>query len=272
MNWFYAQNGQQAGPIADEELAHLVQSGVITPATLVWHSGLASWQPYSAISATLPATVGALSGSGGGSLAPAGSQSMCSQCGGVFPADEVVRVGDHDVCARCKPLLLQKIQQGVANVGVFGVQGTRYAGFWIRFAAAILDGLILFLPNLLLNYLFTLTMSTVFHRPTLDAQHPQINSEVLAGLGMYYVVLFTVTSIYNGFCFSRFGGLPGMLICGLRVIRPDGQRVSFLRGAARYFANILNVVILFTGYLFIVFDDQKRALHDYICDTRVVYK
>ncbi len=40
----------------------------------------------------------------------------------------------------------------------------------------------------------------------------------------------------------------------------------------RYFANTLSGMTLGVGYVLIVFDDQKRALHDYICDTRIVYK
>ena len=47
MNWYYAQDNQQVGPLNDEELTPLIQSGAITPATLVWHSGLAGWQPFS---------------------------------------------------------------------------------------------------------------------------------------------------------------------------------------------------------------------------------
>ncbi len=272
MNWFYAQNGQQAGPVADEELAHLVQSGIITPGTLVWHSGLASWQPYAAVSATLPAPTGSAVAVGGGAApAAGGGQAVCSQCGGVFPADEVVRVGDHDVCARCKPVLLQKLQQGVTNAGVFGVQGTRFAGFWIRFAAAILDGLIKWPVSLLLNLAFTFVLKGM-NIAAFDPQHPRFDRDILAVFGGYYLLILVLTAAYNGFCLSRFGGMPGMLICGLRAIRPDGQRISFLRGMARYFAAILSSMILGIGYLFIAFDEQKRALHDYICDTRVVYK
>src|SRR6185295_5274568 len=46
MNWFYADAGQQAGPIPDAELARLVSAGKITGDTLVWREGMANWQPY----------------------------------------------------------------------------------------------------------------------------------------------------------------------------------------------------------------------------------
>ena len=283
MNWFYAQNGQQAGPVADEELAHLVQSGIITPTTLVWHSGLAGWQPYSAVSATLPVPVGVPVGAGAGGYAPVqgglpggmpapGGQAVCSQCGGVFPGDEVVRVGNFDVCGRCKPILLQKLQQGVANVGMFGAPTLALAGFWIRFGAAVLDALIL-VPFYIVYYViyFALFGST-FSQAFSDPQHYQPGAGFqLASTAFSFVTMFVVAS-YSAFCLSKWGGTPGKLICNLRVTRPDGQRITFLRGFGRYFAKYISKFILCLGYLFIVFDDQKRALHDYICDTRVSFK
>jgi hypothetical protein len=52
MNWYYVENGQQAGPVDDTRLQELVASGAIQPDTLVWHEGLANWQPYRALSAS----------------------------------------------------------------------------------------------------------------------------------------------------------------------------------------------------------------------------
>ena len=47
MNWYYAINGAQQGPIEEDELRKLVRQGVITADTLVWHEGLPTWQPLS---------------------------------------------------------------------------------------------------------------------------------------------------------------------------------------------------------------------------------
>jgi uncharacterized RDD family membrane protein YckC len=35
---------------------------------------------------------------------------------------------------------------------------------------------------------------------------------------------------------------------------------------------MLSAILLGIGYLMIAFDDEKRALHDRICDTRVIKK
>ena len=43
------------------------------------------------------------------------------------------------------------------------------------------------------------------------------------------------------------------------------------RAVGRYFAQWLSAFILYIGYIIAGFDSEKRALHDHICDTRVIY-
>ena len=57
---------------------------------------------------------------------------------------------------------------------------------------------------------------------------------------------------------------------GLKVVRPNGMPVDLPRAFGRYFAKMLSAIILFIGYIMAGFDAEKRALHDMICDTRVV--
>lgn len=49
MEWYYAVDKQQQGPVSPEQLAELVRQGVVTGATLVWHAGMPAWQPYSTV-------------------------------------------------------------------------------------------------------------------------------------------------------------------------------------------------------------------------------
>lgn len=43
--WYYSQNNQQKGPIRFEALRSMVQSGVVSRATLVWKDGMPVWTP-----------------------------------------------------------------------------------------------------------------------------------------------------------------------------------------------------------------------------------
>jgi len=45
MQWYYSENGNQAGPISEEELRGKIVSGAVKPEDLVWHDGMSDWQP-----------------------------------------------------------------------------------------------------------------------------------------------------------------------------------------------------------------------------------
>ena len=47
MNWYYQCNDAAQGPVSEETFRSLVARGVIRPDTLVWHEGMAEWQPLS---------------------------------------------------------------------------------------------------------------------------------------------------------------------------------------------------------------------------------
>ena len=54
MNWYYALNGQQQGPVPETEIANLAAAGVLKADTLIWSEGLTDWQP---LSQALPAAL-----------------------------------------------------------------------------------------------------------------------------------------------------------------------------------------------------------------------
>ena len=62
------------------------------------------------------------------------------------------------------------------------------------------------------------------------------------------------------------------MACGIKIVTADGGKVTYLRACARHFAEFLSAIILGIGYLMVAFDREKRALHDHICNTRVIRK
>jgi len=50
MDWYYLENGKQAGPVTIRNLS-LVASGNVQPSTLVWRDGMAGWEPLSSVKA-----------------------------------------------------------------------------------------------------------------------------------------------------------------------------------------------------------------------------
>lgn len=53
--WYYAQSGQQLGPVSGEQLRALIASGAVRPTDLVWSDSLPAWTPASQVPALLPA-------------------------------------------------------------------------------------------------------------------------------------------------------------------------------------------------------------------------
>ncbi len=148
MKWYYADNGEQIGPVSEENFQRLVREKKISSKTLVWHSGMSDWQEYDEVrdpDAEIELKT---------KITGASGESRCSECAKVFPRDDMIRYGDSWVCASCKPAFFQKLKEGI-NVG----SKMEYAGFWIRLGAKIIDGIILGVINSFLSVLVNITDS-----------------------------------------------------------------------------------------------------------------
>lgn len=261
MNWYYVENGQQRGPVTEEDFAALAARGVITAETLVWREGLEKWLPYLTVK---PAAAAAPT------AAPPG-QVICCECGRAFAPDDVVRHGDVYVCGACKPIFLQKLREGVAAPG-----GLIYAGFWIRVGAKLLDALIIGVPFfvIVMVLVFAFIVPNVARNP---ATAQQLSGPANPVVGQFLGLMidggaFLINFCYNVFFLGKFGATPGKMAAGLRVVNADGSRISFGMAAARVLAEILSGLICYFGYFMVGWDNQKRALHDRICNTRVIHK
>jgi uncharacterized RDD family membrane protein YckC len=256
MTWYYADAGRQVGPIEEGALDDLVRAGVVRDDTLVWRDGMPNWQPHAAARGVrmAPAPMPA--------VPIAAGTGFCSECGRPFPLNQLVTIGNASVCAQCKPVYLQRVREGGQAIGA-----RRYAGFWIRFAAFMIDSVILDILLLILFLpLFAIVGGTAAFTD-LSAQGPM----VLLAIFAFYLLFFLIVFAYQIYFVSKRGGTPGKLILGLRIIRVDGSMLSKGQAAGRYLCYIIDGMILYIGFIMAGFDEEKRALHDRICDTRVIY-
>jgi uncharacterized RDD family membrane protein YckC len=257
MNWYYVDAGQQAGPVDDAQLEALTSSGKVLNDTLVWREGMDNWRMYGEVKApgAGPLTAPPVAPAVGPTLAP--DEAACAECGQVFNVSDMIPYGGIRVCAGCKPVLMQKLAEGAkVNTGALN-----YAGFWIRVGAKLLDGIILgilFLPP-------------IFYFAFKSTADPKSGAFQIFQL-LAQLVYMAANIAYQVFFLGKYGATPGKMACGLRVITADGGKISYGRATGRAFAEILSGMICYIGYLIVAFDDQKRALHDHICNTRVIYK
>lgn len=262
MEWFYVSHSQQIGPVSQTEFERLVSGGTIGPETLVWRQGLPQWQAYAAVAGESTAGVPAAEVPPpvvASQVAP--GSAVCSECGRVLPADDVIPIAGRRVCAACKPAFLQRVREG----SVRAVQ--TYGGFWIRFVARIIDGIILWIVNtaIAVPVLASLALTGTVVTPTPEAPFAMLKAQLMLA---FFQIL--VAASYETLFIGRLAATPGKMVCRLKVVRPDGGRVSYARALGRYGGTFISGIILCIGYIIAAFDDEKRALHDRICDTRVI--
>jgi uncharacterized RDD family membrane protein YckC len=137
----------------------------------------------------------------------------------------------------------------------------RYAGFASRFAAYAVDAAAS-------TAVFMLALAAVsFAVSVVTAKSVNWNrDDTWAGLA-YVAWLF----IYFAYSWAASGKTFGMALLGVRVVRSDGADVGARRAAVRTLALPLSFLIFGLGFVGILLGRQRRALHDVIAGTVVVY-
>ena len=170
----------------------------------------------------------------------------------------MIRYQDVWVCAHCKPLFVQKLKEGADVSGAMV-----FAGFWERFAAKFLDGLIQGVINTALGAVINIALFALGGRG---------ENASLAIVIFSQLFQLALAAAYTTFFVGKYGATPGKMALKLQVVTSDGGEVSYARALGRYFAEWLSGITLTIGYLISIWDDEKRTLHDRICDTRVIKK
>jgi len=131
---------------------------------------------------------------------------------------------------------------------------TTYAGFWRRFVAWFLDGLLLSVVTLP----FTLQFGG---DAAAEAARASAAGTISTVVGWLYHALMES---------SAKQATVGKMALGIIVTDLEGRRIGFGRATGRYFAKILSALILGIGFLMAAFTERKQALHDMVASTLVV--
>ncbi len=191
-----------------------------------------------------------------------GSRQFCSECGRPFAVEDLVRFGASAVCADCKPNYVQRLREGATTTST-----VIYGGFWRRLAAVIIDNILLFIVLLPMRW----AMLTLGAGAKLGDRPVQPFDAFWMSFWSFGTALsWAVELIYSVYFMSQKGATLGKMLMGVKVVTANGGPVSVGRAVGRFFARYLSALIFFIGYIMAAFDDQKRALHDHICNTRVI--
>ncbi len=135
-----------------------------------------------------------------------------------------------------------------------------YAGFWKRFAAAMIDYVILVPVSALVGWVAGSIYGETAGSP--DEKTAEAIGNVV-GIIVWWLYYASLESS------ARQASL-GKMALGIKVVDRQGGRISFGRATGRHFAKFVSGLVLMIGYLMAGFTARKQALHDMMAGCLVV--
>ncbi len=143
----------------------------------------------------------------------------------------------HSIVDETKP-----VEEKNINMNVNLNSNYVYAGFWSRFFALMIDGVIICIPSLILGLLF-----------------PYVGGVLL---GLIYRPLFEASPLM---------ATPGKAFMGIAVVHEtEHRRLNYKEAYIRYLVAIVSGIIMFIGYLMQLFTKKRQTLHDMVAGVVVV--
>lgn len=144
----------------------------------------------------------------------------------------------------------------------------RYAGFWVRFFAGILDTALMMPLLVLLLYFFGVTDSIKITDDFGNYSALSISSDnQFVDLALYAISIIYLAYFIAG----KQQATLGKRWMGIYVGNVDGSKLSWQKSLARALASILTALTCGLGFIMLIFTKEKTALHDLICNSRVFH-
>jgi len=141
-----------------------------------------------------------------------------------------------------------------------------YAGFWLRVAAYLIDGIAVTVVFYILMFMF---MGSLLLNPD-SVQDPEA---MMARIIPLYVIVFVGSWLYYALMeSSEKQATLGKMAVGIKVTDMYGARISFGNATGRFFGKFLSALIIYVGFIMVAFTDKKQGLHDMMASTLVVQK
>lgn len=238
---FLLLEGKPRGPVPRVLVEERIEHG-LWPATLsVAEVGSKEWKPYRMLDAVAtPAP-------------PPRSEPL---------PEKPFHAGDISVT----PVPRSTAATGPSLVLVLPDSAAVHAGFWRRCAAMIIDGLLIGIVLGLLQVVLSFAVLGTFGT----------GSEGLGALVAMVGVMGIASLVLQWLYFALFESgsaqaTPGKRALGIKVVDDRGRRIGFGRASGRFLGKILSSALFGIGYLMAAWTERKRALHDMVADTCVVF-
>lgn len=140
-------------------------------------------------------------------------------------------------------------------------QEQKYVGFWARFAANFLDGI-------LINILCSPAWIYLIYRAQYSSfDRYDVNCAILLDSALYILAQIILLVLW----FKKHASIGKMAISAKIVDAKTGKAPTKKQLIGRYFAYVLSTLPLGLGFLWIAFDPKKQGWHDKLAGTAVIY-
>lgn len=246
MIWYYidetvTEGDRRKGPYSIDEIKDFVKVGTIKPETSVWHSGMENWIPWKEMEESKEAAIDSMS------------------------EEEQVKAALEAILAEHRA-------------------SKRYAGFLVRGAAFFIDNFILSAFGIALlmvmNAAHALDLAAISEAVNAYVANPGSGDAIdnmmnAPGMSLFFIIWGIVQAAYFIIFNAIQSSTPGKRFFHLRIETANGERLNFLTSTVRYVASMFTqftLVLYGVGYLIVMVDPKRRALHDFVARTRVVHE
>lgn len=239
--WYFVDRQEQRqGPMAAQILRDAYRRGQLDDDTLVWRDGMSQWQPMRLVAGEL-----------GLNDLPAMPLPPAPPAGASPYAPPSAAVTQHS--------------NYVAGSDVV------YAGFWRRWAAWMVDTLLVTMANYAVLMIVVMGFGFGFGAFNTPSNPGQLGASQIGMMIAIYVTGPTLSALYYVFQeSSEAQATLGKRLFGIKVTDADGHRLSRKHALGRWASHLLCYVTIYIGYLVIAFTDRKQGLHDMAASTLVV--
>jgi uncharacterized RDD family membrane protein YckC len=251
-SWYYAdRNRQRRGPVEDAELVRQFHQGEIALNSLVWRDGLGEWQPLRDFSDEL-------------ALHQAPTETFYAAPGPVA-APAAAGAADSPYAPPAAALTSEDALHAGGEVV--------HAGFWKRFAASTIDGLLVGVAMLIVLVIGAAVLGVGMSTIASDVASGTIGVFLIVGI---YLVPIALQAVYFTWMHaSSQQATLGKRAVTVKVVRSDGRRISTGRSLARFcayfFMHLFSCGITSLASAFMIgLGQRKQGLHDLVADTLVV--
>ena len=142
----------------------------------------------------------------------------------------------------------------------------KYAGFWIRVFATIVDWIIISFIIYPLHYFFYGERVLFFNEKFWEN-----NTFVLGPTDFLLSYVFPITIVL--IFWNYYQATPGKLLFSIKIVNADnGKKPTLGRFIIRYIGYIPSFAVFLLGILWVAFNSRKQGWHDKMANTVVIRK